>query len=155
MAKAKINVSRLLFIFILILTTTSCDVLENNNLFQDSSPTAQDKERYYIPNPRSKSPNRVSLKTIKSWEGTESRDIKYNATKAPWVINSGYTRTSQLSAIFELSIGKTTQILGLETIENTVRLSNGNIIGLIEDSGNYIIRIKASGIKWWIKIGVE
>lgn len=141
----------ILSLLLLMPISSSCDALPIDSPSIDSST----KELYFIPNAVSRSPNIVELRTIKKWEGDQSQNIKFKATKAPWVINSGYTRTSQLSSIFELFVGQATDIPNIEKMQNTATLSDGSVIGLIEDSGIFIIRVKASGIKWWVKIGVE
>lgn len=138
-------------LLVLALFVSSCGTFISN-----TKPSTSTKELFYVPKSNTKIPDIVELKVIKEWEGTQSKDIKFNTTTAPWVINSGYTRTSQLSSIFELSIGQlVADFPGIELMQNTATLTNGSIIGLIEDSGSFIIHIKASGIKWWVKIGIE
>ena len=147
MAKAMIISFLVLSCFLI----SSCEAFTN-----EGNIPVETEEPFYVPKAHSKTPDIMKLKVIKKWEGTQSKDIKFNATTAPWIINSGYTRTSKLSSVFELSIGKpVVDLPDIELRQRTVTLSNGNIIGLIEDSGSFIIHITASGVKWWMKIGIE
>lgn len=143
---------RLLFIVILLmLCTLTLSCQDVGSAVSDSG----SKEYYLVPSTSSRVPDSVELTTIKSWAGTQSSDIEYRATKAPWVINSNYTSTSQLSNIFEVTISQETGAPGIILTNRLTQLSDGSFIALIEDTGTFTIHIKASGASWWLKIGVE
>jgi hypothetical protein len=97
----------------------------------------------------------ASLKTIKAWYGTASQDIRFRADTTPWVVNGGYTSTSQVSSSFSLTVGQATSASGIEMLENTYTTRTGISTILVEEKGTFTIHVKASGVNWWVKVGVE
>jgi len=102
----------------------------------------------------------IMLRTIERWEGDGSKEIKFKATKSPWVVNAGYTPTSQISTKFRLfvySAAQSEQPLMFATFgyEETEGPFKGVHSLIVEGTGDYIIYISASGCEWWVKVGVE
>ena len=102
----------------------------------------------------------IMLKTVERWEGDSSREIEFTATKSPWVVNAGYTPTSQISTEFRIFAYGAAQreqpvkqaIFGYEETEAPFM---GVYSLMVEGTGDYIIYISASGCDWWAKVGVE
>jgi hypothetical protein len=88
------------------------------------------------------------LKTVASWSGEESKNIRYKATKSPWVINYGATPTSRLASKLSVRVYK--------KLSSEIGLSmNDYGETLVEDTGDFDIKVESSGCKWWVKIGTE
>ena len=112
--------------------------------------------RYYVPlkSDGYRKAQLMQLKTVKSWQGSEKKEIKYNAQKSPWVLNAGHKVTSKLESQFGVGIVKEASS-GLR-----VSVGHGGSFGdiesyIVEGAGEYILLIGASGCEWWVKVGCE
>lgn len=107
-------------------------------------------ESYLVRNRMEPADKIMTLKTIGFWKGSESEQIIFEVDKSPAVINLGYTETSQISSSFRLLLRSSSEakagMPGYWSVYNGYRL---------EETGEYDIQVKASGVDWWIKIGVE
>lgn len=98
----------------------------------------------------------MQLKTIKKWEGSESKELNFKADTTPWVVNSGYTATSPISTKFSMNVVKDIQELSdVELYYNSQFTRDGLQVVTMEEKGNFKIKVEASGCSWWVKIGVE
>jgi len=99
----------------------------------------------------------IMLKTIQYWEGNSPREIKFKATKAPWIVNGGYTPTSRITSSFNIMVWKEegSYRMGTFTFEHTWGPFKGVHGAIIEETGDFIIEVKATGCEWWVKVGVE
>ena len=102
----------------------------------------------------------MMLRTIQYWEGDSSRMIKFRATKSPWVVNSGYTPTSQISTKFHIMVYrdedyKQPAIWADFGYEKTHDPLKGIYSVIMEETGDFIIDVDASGCEWWVKVGEE
>ena len=97
-----------------------------------------------------------SLLTVKRWEGTESREIRFTPPKSPWIVNAEFKPTSKIASKFDIGVWK--------EVMPEVRISADDVgagtIGgiyfyIIPDGTKHIIDIDASGGEWWVKVGVE
>lgn len=131
--------------------TLACEQLsEVLNQAEESEPLT--KEKYYVSTVTQ--PNRiVELRTIKRWEGEGEKEIRFKAEKSPWVVNGGYEATSQIASTFYVSVSKKMNGFEVSPMPFTSKTGIQNI--LVEETGNFTIRIKASGCNWWIKVGIE
>ncbi len=100
----------------------------------------------------------VELTTIFSMEGTGPAIIPISWTQTPWVINAGYTVTSSISYEFEAYVcsGKPEscycEFLNDIDQHGYVKTKTVHFSGGVEWS---FIKVEASGVEWWVKIGVE
>jgi hypothetical protein len=101
----------------------------------------------------------MMLETKGSWQGNTLQDLHFNATKSPWVLNSGYKITSQIESHFQINIRlasetdpfATMRHIDWDRFENTG--TGINLIGTT--TGEFIIMVDSSGCEWWVKVGVE
>jgi len=133
------------FIFI-----TSCAYLPEATKNEPSQVTNVEKYFYY----QGREAKTIDLKTEKRWEGDKSTKLTYHANKAPWILNAKFTVTSKLSSAYDLQLGKKTEIEGL-TIIVPVQKHGHEFACLVNDTGDFIITIQASGVKWSVKVGIE
>lgn len=94
-----------------------------------------------------------NLKTVASWNGSSSKEITFRATTTPWVINAGYTPTSSISTKFVVTVWKGD--MGTFTHTQPYGQFAGVSSSIIEDTGNYVIKVESSGCNWWVKVGTE
>jgi len=148
----------LLFFCITLFFTVSCE----DGFSLDKSPEAEKVEPYIVPYGGIEGHGKAqgfNLHTVKSWKGTTQKEIIYNATKAPWVINAGHTPTSVLGSQFEVNVWKPTEMHGIRVgaLDSMGRWGtfDGRKCFAIEETGKFIIEIQASGCEWWLKIGIE
>jgi len=95
----------------------------------------------------------MELKTVASWQGTSSKKMDFKAAQAPCVINYGYKPTSQITHSISVYAWKDKQSpMGLEAQSGPMR---GVGCLILEEDGNYTIEVKAVGVEWWVKVGVE
>lgn len=113
-------------------------------------PELQAIEPYLVHNPMEPTDKTMMLKTIGFWKGNESRQIVFEVDKSPSVINLGYTKTSQISTSFRLLLRSSSEAKA--GMPGYWVAYNGYIL---YETGEYDIQVKASGVEWWIKIGVE
>lgn len=114
------------------------------------------KDMYYVPVSSDEyyKAERIRLNTVKSWQGTEMKEIRYNANKSPWVLNAGYKATSKLGSKFDVIIARETEMgFGLEVGYGSV--FNGVHSYVVEGAGEFLIGIDTSGCEWWARVGVE
>ncbi len=96
----------------------------------------------------------VELKTIGQWESDRSRKISFRTAKAPWILNAGFNVTSKLSSSYELILHKKTDIEGV-TMIIPIRDLGQELTAVIDDTGDFIIDVQVSGMKWWVRVGIE
>ena len=145
----------ILIMFTLALFTFSIMGCNTLNVSSDESKQPI-TNKYYVPlkSDEYRKAQLMQLKTVKSWQGSEKKEIKYNAQKSPWVLNAGHKVTSKLESQFGVVIAKETSS-GLR-----VSVGHGGSFGdvesyIVEGAGEYILLIGASGCEWWVKIGCE
>ena len=107
----------------------------------------------------------MHLRTIASWQGSERNPIRFNASKSPWIVNCGYEKVSTIMAGFDIVVADeadydaavaqygTAWPWGLILHDCWVRDKYGSII--VPRAGRFVIMVNASGVKWWVKVGVE
>jgi len=95
----------------------------------------------------------LPLLTVQHWEGNSPREIKFNNTKSPWVINAGYTPTSAISTKFIVTVWKGN--IGTPVLEDRFGQFAGVSYAVIEETGTFTIQVQSSGCEWWVKVGVE
>lgn len=101
---------------------------------------------------------RQRLVAVKTWEGTESKEIKYRPPKSPWVVNAGFTPTSKIASKFDIKVWKeVTPDIRVSAVDYDGPFGKFGIIYsiVVQDGAEHIIVIEASGGKWWVKVGVE
>ena len=105
----------------------------------------------------------LSLKTIKSWDGTGNNVLEFSVTQ-PSVINYSYTATSSITSNFDWGLqgGNSGNYakLGSTFWDRTMspeRQSGNYTFGSIElgDVGTFKLKITAIGCHWYIKLGTE
>ena len=140
-----------IILIIMLANITGCNVFSNSS--QKTKETlalnsSQNDSYVVISGDLNRTKKLVTLKTVASWSGDESKKIKFKASKSPWVINSGARVTSNLGSKFEVRVLKEiNSVIGI--YEN----SYGNT--LIEETGEFVIEVESSGCEWWVKIGIE
>jgi tryptophan-rich sensory protein len=94
-----------------------------------------------------------NLRTVGQWTGTDSRDISFKTGDTPWVLNAGYSPTSQIRSSF------TVTVIGDALMQGTTvtRFINpeGVETAIVQQKGAFTIRVTASGARWWVRVGVE
>jgi hypothetical protein len=117
----------------------------------------EDKETYVLPPAGLISGGRatIQLTTIKRWQGTESTEILYKVEKTPCVINGWYESNSQIKTVFSMNIGYPSKTNGVEAFYFTYMSPSGVLATTVEEKETITIHIKASGVKWWVKLGIE
>jgi len=132
-----------------------CDTLSVNS-DESEQPKIKITNMYYVPlkSAEYRKAQLMQLETVKSWQGSEKKEIKYNAQKSPWVLNASHKVISELGSRFDVVISKEVSP-GLK-----VEVGRGGSFGdvesyIVEGAGEYIILIAASGCEWWTKVGVE
>ncbi|OGN95186.1 MAG: hypothetical protein A2Z75_02250 [Chloroflexi bacterium RBG_13_50_10] len=106
------------------------------------------------------------LRTIANWQGSERIPIRFNASKSPWVVNWGYEKVSAIETVFDIVVIDeadydaavaqygTAWPWGLVFAHDLwVRDKYGSII--VPRAGRFVIMVEASGVNWWVKVGVE
>lgn len=151
---------------ILTLSSTSCESLKSIAASAVPSPPKPKVEMYAIPSqggslnsffPLPKVTFKyANLKTIDSWEGTGSRDIYISVGSNPVVINAAARPTSKLASHFSLDVTKPVpELRGIEENMNGYTINGSVRCFLINQDGNFKIKIDASGVDWWVKVGTE
>jgi hypothetical protein len=113
-----------------------------------SSQTASDNLELYAIWPPG---GTMMLETVGSWEGSDSRDIYFEADKSPWVINAGYRETSKISSSFQVAVQSEEAFRRGSHLANFLSQYNNTF----EGTGSFVIIVFASGCEWWLKVGVE
>lgn len=93
------------------------------------------------------------LRTVEYWEGNNSKEIRYKATVAPWVVNGGYTPTSEIRSNFWVTVWK--EVGPFRETSMSFTSKSGVQSTVLEETGEFIIEIEATGSNWWVKVGVE
>lgn len=95
------------------------------------------------------------LKENKSWDGEYDRDFKFNAKTPPYILRIGVTRrTTNLQGDFNSFVyheDDATEFGALGLLYYDVN-DFGARKYLLQRKGNYVIKIKSSGYKWYAKI---
>ena len=132
-----------------------CDTISVNS-DENEQPEIKITDMYYVPlqSAEYRKAQLMRLETVKSWQGSEAKEIRYNAQKSPWVLNAGHKVISKLGSQFSVVVAKEAPS-GLR-----VSVGHGGSFGdvysfIVEGAGEYIIIIAASGCEWWVKVGVE
>jgi hypothetical protein len=156
MKKPLLILSLLLFILII---SNSCEILKSSGESATDEIPFNMIESYAVP-PNGFKDNweQIELKTIKLFEGNESTEYIFQADNTPWILNAGYEVTSKISSKFEVYVWKDFEersgiTIGVGPITQTTRTGLSAVMG--EEKGNFTIQVKASGCRWWIKIGIE
>ena len=93
-------------------------------------------------------PQTLTLKTIQKIEGTDSNQIQFTVDCIPCVINYGYEIVGEGAHKMFVSVYKADQ-------SNTQIPNWGIDWVVIEEKGDYTIKVDTAGVKWWLKIGVQ
>jgi len=108
----------------------------------------------------------MKLRTIANWEGSERTPIRFNASKSPWVVNWGYEKVSTIESTFYIRVVDEADYDAM-----VARYGTGWEWGLVwthdywkpdkygsiivPRAGRFVIMVDASGLNWWVRIGVE
>jgi hypothetical protein len=108
----------------------------------------------------------MQLRTIANWQGSERIPIRFNAGKSPWVVNWGYEKISAIEATFDVVVVDEADYDAAIAQYGTawpwgiafghdywVPDKYGSIV--VPRVGKFVIMVNASGVNWWIKVGVE
>ena len=108
----------------------------------------------------------MQLRTIASWHGSETTHIRFEAGKSPWVVNWTYEKVSKIAygfnivvvdaAVYEMLAKKAaTNWAAWFEFEGSAWTPDdyGSIV--VPKAGDFVIIIDASGVNWWVKVGVE
>lgn len=108
----------------------------------------------------------MQLRTIASWQGSERTPIRFKASNSPWVVNWGYEKVSAIKAIFDIVVVDeadydamvarygTAWPWGLVfTHDYWAPDKYGSIV--VPRAGSFVIVVNASGVNWWVKVGIE
>ena len=108
----------------------------------------------------------MSLRTIASWRGSECRAIKFDAGRSPWVVNCGCSGVSEIVKGFDVFVVEEATYEGLGGQDIPASSALGAFVGMawfadddgcivIPRAGCFVIVVEASGVEWWVRIGVE
>lgn len=89
----------------------------------------------------------MTLTTVATWTGTESRNMTFRPSKSPWVWNASYVATSNIAVTCDVSVWQ--QVAS--GIQLQVNTNGGNTVS--EANGAYIIKVQASGCRWTVRVG--
>jgi len=152
------------FLALLGAAISACDVVESWEQ-KDSDAEIPEEQReieaYVVPfGYMGRRIEYMRLTTISRWEGNESRTIKYTAPQSPWVVNARCTSTSQIGSKFEVYVWEKEEIApgvrqGAVDLTGRQGVYDGLTALVVEQSGEFIIEVQASGCEWWLKVGVE
>lgn len=93
-------------------------------------------------------PKTMALKTIQNWQGTESKTAQFTVDCVPCVINYGYTPVGTGEHKMLVSVYKADQ--------SKTQVTNWGVDWVvIDEKDDYTLQIDASGVEWWLKIGVQ
>lgn len=151
----KFSVINIVLLALLIVSTTfGCTYLKNISGKSDATQSAGSKlEKYWYY--KGNTLQAVDLQTVKKWTGSsQSREINYHADKAPWILNAMFTQKSQLSSVYDVQLEQKTQIEGV-TLTIPIQRHVNEFSALVNDTGDFIIIIQASGVDWWVRVGTE
>lgn len=107
----------------------------------------------------------MRLRTIANWQGSERIPIRFNASESPWIVNWGYEKVSTIESIFYIRVVDeadydamvsrlgTAWEWGLFGRDYWGPDKYGSII--VPRVGKFVIMVDASGLNWWVRIGVE
>ncbi len=112
------------------------------------------RENYFVPQ-SSGAAKEMMLETVASWEGDTSREITYHTNKAPWVLNAGGVIVGTIANDMSIEVVREDPNLLFGGGWLHVKASNNVFQVLSSQSGDFKIKVNASGVKWWVKIGVE
>ena len=156
-SRVAVLVSALVLALVLALATVtlaSCGGLPTNHDVGQSTPTHTSSpipsDSYIVGRISYGNYQRMTLNTIASWNGTESKDIKFKVTKPPSVVNWGISSYhSQIATSLEVWI---TDSNGVTNLGNGIAYGDYYIMDEVD---TYTISIKAVGVSYWVRIGVE
>ncbi|MCX6009026.1 MAG: hypothetical protein NTW48_03135 [Chloroflexi bacterium] len=108
----------------------------------------------------------MQLRTIASWNGSETTHIRFESNKSPWVVNWRYEKASEIGSKFDIFViteaiyerldVRDVPVAGLFGIFADVAWAPdkyGSIV--VPQAGNFVIVVEASGLNWQVKVGVE
>lgn len=122
------------------------------------TPTIPIRETYLIGEGYLSNWRYVELTTIASWQGSGSAVLPIKITQTPWVVNSSCTVTSSIGHEFEVYVctGTPHSSYCEFTIEkDAYQPTEGIRVKTVHGTGSYFIQVEASGVEWWVKVGVE
>lgn len=111
-------------------------------------------EEYLVKKGMVERPVLINMRTVEYWTGKDAKRIKYKADKTPWVVNAAYEPTSSISTSFYMGVIKNEGRFETSMFSYSPRNSRLHTV-LVEEKGDFIIDIRASGVEWWVKVGVE
>ena len=109
----------------------------------------------------------MQLRTIASWHGSESRAIRFRIDKSPWVVNWKWEPVSEIARKFNIIVVPESEYDpsleydyfkqgALAFLEMAWAPGfNGEESIVVPKSGGFVILVDASGVNWWIRVGVE
>ena len=98
----------------------------------------------------------MELRTLKHWEGDESKEFDFNADKTPWVLNAGYKSTSKISTNFQVDVLKDVKGFPGVQVGPITQVTRTGLHGVtVEEKDRFTIKVTSSGCSWWVKIGIE
>lgn len=108
----------------------------------------------------------MRLRTIANWQGSERTPIRFNASKSPWVVNWGCEKVSAIKTTFNIVVVDEADYDAMVARHGTawewglvfthdywMPDKYGSII--VPRAGKFVILVDASGLNWWVRIGVE
>lgn len=111
-------------------------------------------EEYLVKRGMVERPVLINMRTVEHWTGKDAKRIKYKADKTPWVVNASYEPTSSIATSFYMRVMKTGGRFEVGMFYYSPRNSRLQTV-LVEEKGEFTIDIQASGVEWWVKVGVE
>ena len=90
------------------------------------------------------------LTTVAWWEGDAPREITFQASEAPWVINAGYTATSRADSLFKFTVS-----MGSGLSETSMSTESGVHYMVMDEAGTFTISVEPIACRWWLQVGVE
>lgn len=108
----------------------------------------------------------MQLRTIASWSGSETNHIQFETDKSPWVLNWGYSKSSEIASKFDIFVITEAGYRRYEVGDIPAAGILAAFVGLVwapdeygsivvPEAGNFVIVIEASGVNWQVKVGVE
>jgi len=109
----------------------------------------------------------MQLRTIASWHGSESRAIRFEIDKSPWVVNWKYEPVSEIARKFNIIVVPESEYDpsleydyfkqgALAFLEMAWAPGfDGEKCIVVPKSGGFVILVDASGVNWWVKAGAE
>jgi hypothetical protein len=109
----------------------------------------------------------MQLRTIANWNGSESRAIKFEIDKSPWVVNWKYEPVSDIARKFNIIVVPESEYdpsLEYDYFKQGALAFlqmawapgfDGEESITVPKSGSFVIIVDTTGGKWWVRVGVE